>query len=165
VEGSLLYVEPLDLIDGSPIVDIKPYSSGWDCIFWARDVHSAFITRHMAQADVLAELLREAYNFHGEKCSAIAVAAKIAYDIANTLGESMRDISLRLPRNVNPHVADGLIGISKATIGNARLTFFEDPDILVFTATQSIRYRVFDVPSLDAHRVLKLSSDELFAKL
>jgi hypothetical protein len=165
VEGSLLYVEPLDLIDGSPIVDIKPYSSGWDAIFWARDVHSALITRHMAQADVLAELLREAYNFHGEKCGAIAVAAKIAYDAAQRLEGSMRDIFLRLPRNVNPHVADGLIGISKATIGNARLTFSEDPDVLVFTAAHSVRYRVFDVPYFEAHRVLELSPDELFARL
>jgi tRNA-Thr(GGU) m(6)t(6)A37 methyltransferase TsaA len=164
VEGPLLYVEPLDLIDGSPIVDIKPYSSGWDSIFWARDVHSALITRHMAEADVLAELLREAYNFHGEKCGAIGVAAKIACDAAQTLEASMRDIFLRLPRNVNPHVADGLIGISKATIGNARLTFSDDPDVLVLTAAQSIRYRIFDVPSLDAHRILKLSPDELFAK-
>jgi tRNA (adenine37-N6)-methyltransferase len=165
VEGPLLYVEPLDLIDGSPIVDIKPYSSGWDAIFWARDVHSGFITRHMAQADVLAEYLREAYNFHGEKCGAIAVAAKIAYDAAQTLKASERDTFLRLPRNVNAHVADGLIGISRATIGNARLTFSEDPDILAFTAAQSIRYRVFDLPSLEAHLILKLSSDELFAKL
>ncbi|MGA3359100.1 MAG: tRNA (N6-threonylcarbamoyladenosine(37)-N6)-methyltransferase TrmO [Halobacteriota archaeon] len=165
VEGPLLYVEPLDLIDGSPIVDIKPYSSGWDAIFWARDVHSALITRHMVQADVLAELLREAYNFHGEKCGAIAVAAKIAYDAAQTLEASMRDISLRLPRNVNTHVGDGLVGISKATIGNVRLTFSEDPDVLFFTAAQSIRYRVFDVPNLEAHRVFELSPDELFERL
>jgi len=164
VEGPLLYVEPLDLIDGSPIVDIKPYSSGWDAIFWARDVHSALITRHMAQSDVLAGLLREAYNFHGEKCGAIAVAAKIAYDAAQTLASSMRDVFLRLPRNINPHVADGLIGISKATIGNARLAFSGDPDVLIFTAAQSVRYRVLDVPSLEAHRVLKLSPDELFEK-
>ncbi|MEI7827993.1 MAG: hypothetical protein WCI87_09440, partial [Euryarchaeota archaeon] len=111
------------------------------------------------------ELLREAYNFHGEKCSAIAIAAKIAYDAAQTLGASIRDISLRLPRNMNPHVADGLIGISKATLGNTRLTFFEDPDTLIFTAAKSIRYHVFDVPDLDAQSVLKLGSDELFAKL
>ncbi|MGZ7194149.1 MAG: tRNA (N6-threonylcarbamoyladenosine(37)-N6)-methyltransferase TrmO [Halobacteriota archaeon] len=73
IEGSLLYVEPLDLIDGTPVMDIKPYSSGWDAIFWARDVHSALITRHMAPDDVLAELLREGFNYHGEKCGAIGL--------------------------------------------------------------------------------------------
>jgi len=164
VDGSLLHVEPLDLIDGSPVVDIKPYSAGWDAIFWARDTHSALITRHMAEGDVLAELFREAFNFHGEKCAAIAVSAKIAYDAAQTLKASVRDISLRLPRNVNPHVADGLVGVSRATMGNARLTFSEDPHILMWTARRSVGYRVSDVPDSDAHRVLRMSADQLFSR-
>jgi hypothetical protein len=109
VDGPLLYVEPLDLIDGSPVVDIKPYSAGWDTIFWARDVHSGLITQYMAEEQVLAELFREAFNFHGEKCAAIAVSAKIAYDAAQALETSVRDIHLKLPRNVNPHLADGLV--------------------------------------------------------
>jgi tRNA-Thr(GGU) m(6)t(6)A37 methyltransferase TsaA len=164
VEGPLLYVEPLDLIDGSPVVDIKPYSAGWDTIFWARDVHSALITQHMAEEQVLAELFREAFNFHGEKCAAIAVSAKIAYDAARVLETSVRDIRLQLPRTVNPHLADGLVGVSRATMGNARLTFSEDPDIRIWTATRSVIYRVFDVSGSDAQRVLQMSSDQLFSR-
>jgi len=87
-----------------------------DAIFWARDTHSAYITQHMAEGDVLAELFREAFNFHGEKCAAIAVSAKIAYEAAQALEANVRDIRLRLPRNVNPHLADGLVGVSKATM-------------------------------------------------
>jgi tRNA-Thr(GGU) m(6)t(6)A37 methyltransferase TsaA len=164
VEGPLLYVEPLDLIDGSPVVDIKPYSAGWDTIFWARDVHSALITQHMAEEQVLAELFREAFNFHGEKCAAIAVSAKIAYDAAQVLETSVRDIRLQLPQTVNPHLADGLVGVSRATMGNARLTFSEDPDIRIWTATRSVIYRVFDVSGSDAQRVLQMSSDQLFSR-
>jgi tRNA-Thr(GGU) m(6)t(6)A37 methyltransferase TsaA len=164
VDGAYLHVEPLDLIDGTPIVDIKPYSAGWDAIFWARDVHSALITQHMAQADVLAELLREAFNFHGEKCGAIAVAAKIAYDAAEMLHANVRDLCLQLPRNVGPHLADGLVGISRATMGNSRLEFWEDPDIRVSTASLSARYRVLDVPSVPAFEILKLPPQELFLK-
>jgi len=164
VDGALLYVEPLDLIDGSPVVDIKPYSAGWDNIFWARDVHSGYITQYMAEPDVLAQLLREAFNFHGEKCAAIAVSAKIAYDATQTLEASMRDIFLRLPRNVHPHLADGLVGVSRATLGNARLTFSDDPDIRILTAARSVSYLVFDVPDLDAHHVLRMRSDQLFSK-
>lgn len=164
VDGPLLYVEPLDLIDGSPVVDIKPYSAGWDTIFWARDVHSGLITQYMAEEQVLAELFREAFNFHGEKCAAIAVSAKIAYDAAQALETSVRDIHLQLPRNVNPHLADGLVGVSRATMGNARLTFSEDPDIRIWTATRSVSYRVFDVPGLDVQRVLQMSSDQLFSE-
>jgi tRNA-Thr(GGU) m(6)t(6)A37 methyltransferase TsaA len=162
VEGPLLYVDPLDLIDGSPIVDIKPYSAGWDAIFWARDVHFSLITRHMVQADVLAELLREGFNFHGEKCGAIAVAAKIAYDASIMLQASVRDLNLKFPRDVNPHLADGLIGITRATLGNARLTFSEDSGVLVSTATHSCGYRILDVPSVSANEVLEMRSEELF---
>jgi tRNA-Thr(GGU) m(6)t(6)A37 methyltransferase TsaA len=165
VEGPLLYVEPLDLIDGSPIVDIKPYSSGWDAIFWARDVHSSFIVGHMAQTEVLAELFREAFNFHGEKCGALAVAAKIAYDSAQTLEANVRDLCLRLPRNVNPHVADGLMGISRATLGNSRLTFHDDRKICVSATSRSIRYQVLDMPTSDVRLILGMSPDELFTRV
>ncbi len=165
VKGPLLYVEPLDLIDGSPIVDIKPYSSGWDAIFWARDVHSSFIMRHMARADVLAELLREGFNYHGEKCGAIAVAAKIAYDASQTLQANVRDFSLRLPKDINPHVADGLIGISRATMGNGRLTFSDDLTVLVSAALNSIGYQILEVPNVSAHEVLEMRSEELFLRL
>jgi len=164
VDGPLLHVEPLDLIDGSPVVDIKPYSAGWDAIFWARDTHSGYITQHMEEGDVLAELFREGFNFHGEKCAAIAVSAKIAYDAAQALEASVRDIRLRLPRSVNPHLADGLVGVSRATMGNARLTFSEDPDIRIWTATRSVSYRVFDVSDSDAQHVLRIRADQLFSK-
>jgi tRNA-Thr(GGU) m(6)t(6)A37 methyltransferase TsaA len=164
VDGPRLYVEPLDLIDGTPIVDIKPYSAGWDAIFWARDVHSALITQYMAQADALAELLREAFNFHGERCGAMAVAAKIAYDAAETLHVNVRDLCLQLPRKVDPHLADGLIGISRATMGNARLTFSEDLYVHASADSLSTKYRVLDVPRLSALEILELRPDELFLK-
>jgi len=159
-----LYVEPFDLIDGSPIVDIKPYSAGWDAVFWARDTHSSYITKHMAEDEVLAELFREAFNFHGEKCAAIAVAAKIAYDAAQTLDASMRDVDLRLPRNINAHLADGLIGASRATMGNGRLIFSDDPEVRVGIAAKSIDYRVFDIPRTDVQMVLQMGWDQLFSK-
>ena len=49
-------------------------------------------------------------------------------------------------------------------MGNARLTFSEDPDIRIWTATRSVSYRVFDVFGSDAQRVLQMSSDQLFSK-
>jgi len=164
VDGPLLYVEPLDLIDGSPVVDIKPYSAGWDAIFWARDTHSGYITQHMEEGDVLAELFREAFNFHGEKCAAIAVSAKLAYDATQALEASVRDVHLRLPLSVNPHLADGLVGVSRATMGNARLTFSEDPDIRIWTATRSVSYRAFDVSDSDPQLVLRMRAEQLFLK-
>ncbi len=36
VEGTTLRVDSLDLVDGTPVVDLKRYSPSWDCIFSAR---------------------------------------------------------------------------------------------------------------------------------
>ncbi|MGZ8879154.1 MAG: hypothetical protein ACXW1N_02235, partial [Halobacteriota archaeon] len=141
------------------------YSSGWDAIFWARDVHSSFITRHMARADVLAELLREGFNYHGEKCGATAVAAKIAYDASQTLQANVRDFSLRLPQDINPHVADGLVGIARATMGNGRLMFSDEPSVLVSAASKSTGYRILEVPNVSTLEVLEMRSEQLFIRL
>jgi formylmethanofuran dehydrogenase subunit E len=119
----------------------------------------------MARAEVLAELLREGFNYHGEKCGAIAVAAKIAYDASQTLQANVRDFSLRLPKDINPHVADGLIGISRATMGNGRLTFSDDLTVLVSAAHNSIGYQILEVPNVSAHEVLEMRSEELFIRL
>jgi formylmethanofuran dehydrogenase subunit E len=119
----------------------------------------------MARADVLAELLREGFNYHGEKCGAIAVAAKIAYDASQTLQANVRDFSLRLPRDINPHLADGLIGILRATMGNTRLTFSDDLNVILSADHHSIGYHILEVPNVSAPQVLEMRSEQLFIKL
>jgi tRNA-Thr(GGU) m(6)t(6)A37 methyltransferase TsaA len=165
VEGRHLYVEALDLINESPIIDIKPYSAGWDVVFWARDAHSSLIVQHTKQAEALAEFVREAYNFHGEKCAAAAVAAKISYDATAELGVSTRDMCVQLPRQVDPHLADSLIGITRATLGNGRLVVCLDQhEVRLSSGNRSIGYRVFEKLPSDPNRVLDMTSEELFLK-
>src|SRR5919202_6164538 len=36
VEGRLVHLDRLDFVDGTPVVDLKRYSPGWDAIFAAR---------------------------------------------------------------------------------------------------------------------------------
>lgn len=36
-EGNALYVEGLDVLDGTPLLDIKPYTARFDCIAGTRD--------------------------------------------------------------------------------------------------------------------------------
>ncbi|MBN2797629.1 MAG: tRNA (N6-threonylcarbamoyladenosine(37)-N6)-methyltransferase TrmO [Deltaproteobacteria bacterium] len=36
-EGLALSLERLDVYDGTPIIDLKPYSPGWDQVLWASD--------------------------------------------------------------------------------------------------------------------------------
>jgi hypothetical protein len=62
-------------------------------------------------------------------------------------------------------VADGLLGVSRATLGNARLTFSDDQSVLVSAASKSIGYHILEVPNIPAREVLKMRSEKLFNKL
>ncbi len=164
VERNILFVDPLDVIDGSPVVDIKPYSAVWDVIFWARDVHSSLIPANMDEGDVLNEFLREAYNYHGERCPDVAVGVKIVFDAMKALHCNIKNVSVKIPRNVSTHLADCLIGITRGTLGNARLTVCGTDDIAITYGTRSIKYKLKEIPCEDPLELLKMDSNELFIK-
>ncbi|HXY87619.1 MAG TPA: tRNA (N6-threonylcarbamoyladenosine(37)-N6)-methyltransferase TrmO [Candidatus Acidoferrales bacterium] len=164
VEENMLFVDPLDVIDGSPVIDIKPYSAVWDVIFWARDVHSSLIPANMEERDVLIEFLREAYNYHGERCPEIAVGVKIVFDAMKTLNCNIKNASMTIPGNINPHVADCLIGIIRGTPGNTRLSMCGTDGIKIVYGTRSIKYKLKEITSKDPFEILKMNSNELFTK-
>ncbi|MGZ7168617.1 MAG: tRNA (N6-threonylcarbamoyladenosine(37)-N6)-methyltransferase TrmO [Halobacteriota archaeon] len=166
VEKPLLYVEALDLIDASPVIDIKPYSAGWDVVFWARDKHSRLVAQDAVPEDAFAALTREAYNFHGERCAATAVAARIVYDAAIELESDLRDLTLELSRNVDPHLIDSLIGITRATPGNARLFLCGDTrEIVISSVGRSIRYHLLDILAWDPAQILSSPPETLFERV
>ena len=165
VERSLLYVESLDLIDASPIIDIKPYSAGWDVVFWARDTHSRLVAHGAMLEEALAALTREAYNFHGERCFATAAAARVIYDAAIELEADPRDLVIELPANVSPHVADSLIGITRATLGNGTLFLCSDRrEIIVSLRKRSVSYRLLHIEDWSTTRILGSPSASLFER-
>jgi formylmethanofuran dehydrogenase subunit E len=89
-EGSTLHVEPLDAVDGTAVLDIKPYAYGWDCVFSARSARS-MIDARLPFADGLADALRIAGNFHGDVCPGIVIGAR-----ATLAG--LRELGLDEPR-------------------------------------------------------------------
>ena len=82
---SILHVEPLDAVDGTPVVDIKPYAYGWDCIFSARSARP-MIDPRFASAELLADALRMARNFHGEACPGIVIGVRATLAALRELG-------------------------------------------------------------------------------
>jgi len=165
VEENMLFVDPLDVIDGTPVIDIKPYSAQGDVIFWTHDVHSSLISAYMEEREVLAAFLREAYNYHGERCPDIAVGVKIAFDAMKALNCNIKLVSVKIPQNVNPHLADCLIGITRGTLGNARLMVCGTNDIEIVYGTRSIKYKLKEIPCEDPFEILKMDSNELFIKI
>ncbi len=166
VKKSRLRVETLDLIDDSPIIDIKPYSAGWDVVFWARDRHSRLVANDAVPEEAFAALTREAYNFHGERCAATAVAARVVFDAANELKSDLRELVLEVPQAMDAHVVDCLIGITRATPGNARLAMCSDREELVISSRgRFVCYRLCDVLSWDSTRILGSPAEAVYERL
>ena len=68
VEGRVVRLDRLDMIDGTPIVDIKRYSPGWNSIFSARTSRDTEHPGNRNRASFLRDMLVEAVNFHGVRC-------------------------------------------------------------------------------------------------
>lgn len=120
-DGRLLLLGNVDLIDGTPVIDIKPYQAGWDCVFSATGHDRTEKIRKMSPAEYRAGLIREAVNYHGELCPGVAVAVRVAEAAARILECDLAVPQISVSLGGDPCIADALIGITGARPGNGRL--------------------------------------------
>lgn len=118
-EGTKLFVDHLDMVDGTPIVDIKTYSATFDCIFASRS--SRYVRRDLEKDPDWAGLLHEAESFHGERCPGIALAAKALVHARRIWRVAQKDPELIVTLGRDGCIADGLQALTGATFGNGRL--------------------------------------------
>jgi hypothetical protein len=163
-----LEVADLDMIDGTPVLDIKPYQPGRDCIFSARRGDRSERIRKMAPLAYREELMRLAVNYHGERCCGAAMAVRMAVAASRWLGGDLRREDISLTLGTDPCMNDALIGITGARQGNGRLWY-------PFTAGGSGRYdqyalsrpdctvnfRILTIPG-DNERIFQCSESDLF---
>ncbi len=116
-----LKVESLDLIDGTPVLDIKPYQTGWDCVFSATGHDRTEKIRKIGPDAYRAGLVREAVNYHGTLCPGVAIGVRIAEAATRILGGDLRNPAISVMPGSEPCIADALIGIAGASPGNRRL--------------------------------------------
>jgi len=116
-----LDVAELDLIDGTPVLDIKPYQTGWDCVFSAvTGDRSEKILKIQPEA-YQADLIREAVNYHGELCPGVAIGVRMAALATRVIPGDLRRASVSFTAGPDPCINDAIIGITGATMGNRRL--------------------------------------------
>ena len=84
-DGPMLHVDPLDAVDGTPVVDLKPYAYGWDSVFSARSTRPT-LDPLFPPADLLAHALRMARDFHGHVCSGIVIGVRAILAALRELG-------------------------------------------------------------------------------
>ncbi|MGI5837896.1 MAG: tRNA (N6-threonylcarbamoyladenosine(37)-N6)-methyltransferase TrmO [Chloroflexota bacterium] len=121
VEGDSLYLEKLDFVDGTPIVDVKPYSPSWDCVFAARSSRDLTFVGESNRRSTLDRMVVEAANFHGEACLGVALGARI---MAHTIAEwkvAQKDPEITVHMGDNGCIADALQALTGATLGNGRM--------------------------------------------
>ncbi len=124
-DGNILHLEHIDFVDGTPIIDIKPYSVGWDAIFCARNNSTYSTYSKMAVREVYADMLRQAANFHGDTCVGVTIGMRAAHVAMTRFECDLQEKSLTVEAGVRGCIADAIQGLTQA--GNKR---FDRPEPL-----------------------------------
>lgn len=126
-DGRWLWVERLDFVDGTPVIDIKRYSPGWDAIFSARTQRDLAFPAYWPRDDVLRDLAQEAVHFHGERCAAVALAARMLYHVGETWRVGAKDPTLQATLGADGCLRDAVQALTGATLGSGRLLLTDGP--------------------------------------
>ncbi len=167
-EGGILEVDSLDCIEGTPVIDIKPYQPGWDCVFSATHHDRSVKIEKMGPSEYRQMLIREAVNYHGEWCPGAAIAVRVAECATRALGGDLTRPEVHLFCGGHPCITDSLIGITAARRGNGRLhpVAREENRGLECCEFSIKRYRVvFSISRLpeDIPYILSCRNEDLFS--
>jgi len=141
VEGRRVQLDRLDFYDGTPVVDLKRYSPGWDAIFSARTYYERLPRSDEDPAHVAADLYLEAVHFHGEPCVGAALAARMMVHVMRAWDVAAKDPALRVCVGHDGCLADGLQAASGATLGSGRLQVSDDASVRFTHGWQRVRLR------------------------
>jgi tRNA-Thr(GGU) m(6)t(6)A37 methyltransferase TsaA len=114
-------VDMLDFLDGTPVVDLKPYFAARDIIFSASN---AQIGRPVTREAMRESLVRQAVNFHGELCVDLALAVRATehfrYHILEMGEPAVWKVTVPLQRRC---MIDAVMGMTRVTPGRGNLVF------------------------------------------
>lgn len=160
-EGNRLRVSPLDFVDGTPVLDIKPYSSAWDSIFSARTLRSLSPEADPPERE-LPRLLLEGENFHGERCRGVALAARLNYHVRTRWRVAQMEPRLRLRVGRDRCLADGLQAVFGATLGSGRLEVSDGEEVSLRLGDRELVARPRALAGESVEEILTGDIDELF---
>ena len=168
IEGNIVWVDRLDFIEGTPIIDLKPYFRSRDAIHSAR---SASIGQPDSRQAMLMSILGQAEHFHGERCGGLALAARIIEHLRSVfLGYAeIFGYSVTLPEG-SGCLIDSVIGLSGVSFGEKTLKFHRQKTIQFSGQKKSYVYQLLepgrrwgDWEALTWEGVLALEDADLFS--
>jgi tRNA-Thr(GGU) m(6)t(6)A37 methyltransferase TsaA len=111
-EGRMLHVTGMDAVNGTPVIDIKPYFEN-DIIFSPRTPFIKPFKREMLRK----HFLRQALTHHQEECSALLMAVRMAVIASEEFGH-LNSPDLYVVVEGSPCLADTIQGLSRARLSN-----------------------------------------------
>lgn len=161
-DGNTLYLENIDMIDGTPIIDIKPYSIGWDCIFSARNNSTYEVYSKMRTEDALDDMLRQAANFHGDRCVGVSIGVRAAYAALNHFQCDLQNKNFTVNARVRGCIADALQSLFG--IGNKRFSHGEPEDTIIISKNgRRLILKITKDKFENVDEVLAAPDDKLFS--
>lgn len=127
-EGLTLHVTPLDLVDGTPVVDLKAYSPGWDNVFSARSIRR--VAPNQLRRTLLESFLnRDLRNHLGEHASDERAqgALRAMMRAVTQLEVDPRDPGLRIETNGCDAATDALMAMTGASFASGRIVVRPEP--------------------------------------
>ena len=127
LQGTTLSLERIDLLDGTPVLDVKRYAPSWDMHFAARS--SREMLAEIALLTDTDELEHIAASFHGALTPTMVASARLVQFVCRYLGVRPKEPELRAEISIRPEYADltdAIQGIISATVGSGRLAFHTD---------------------------------------
>ncbi|MDD2553851.1 MAG: tRNA (N6-threonylcarbamoyladenosine(37)-N6)-methyltransferase TrmO [Desulfotomaculaceae bacterium] len=112
IEGMSLYVAGLDAVNGTPVIDIKPYYEN-DIVFSPRTPNIQPSKREMLQ-DIF---FRQAVTHHQEECPSLLMAVRMAVIASERFG-NLNSPDLQVTVEGSPCLADTIQGLSRARLAN-----------------------------------------------
>jgi len=120
VEGNRLLVSGLDAVDGTPILDIKPYFEQ-DIVFSPRTARITAARREVRRA----LLEREAVLHHREDCMDLRIAVGMALIAEDHFGK-LNDDALVVEVAGSPCLGDVIQGLTRARLANPPRFLFRE---------------------------------------
>lgn len=160
IEARAIELDRLDFLDGTPVLDIKPYFANRDLIFAAVN---AQIGRPAGRIFLRESLLQQALNFHGEFCAGLALGVRVIEhyraEILGMVDPVEWKVSAPLARAC---LVDAIMGITRATPGRGSLSFSSADRVEFRQGGPACVYHLLANSAMEPRQVLEASDEELF---
>ena len=127
--GLVLHLDLLDFIDGTVVLDIKPYYAARDMVYSAASKDAGRSKNHLESLEF------QGVRFHGSMNEEVALAARLLAGFREEHG-SFEGWVITVPLS-RPVILDAVMGATRASVGRGTLRFGAE-DALVLEKDGSI---------------------------